>query len=209
MPPEPLPHPHEDPDHLAARASKREFTDRAQNIRQDPRASDLAKAEDIAAAYEQHVTETAAAYQRITDRRRERLAYLESLVPVGPGIPNDASPADKAVLMTAWRSNLTAARDTDRAGRVALLADAEKYDDDLMRRAVLTTVLEIGEMDTLHTWSQVHVDVADYLKEVAALRGALAGRYHDAPWDSQDFRPLRQPPELAVLGELQLAGQAG
>ncbi|MGW1801921.1 hypothetical protein ACWCQN_39935 [Streptomyces sp. NPDC001984] len=193
--PQPLPHANEDAYHLAARASKATFTDAAQAVRENPNISGRAKAEQIAALYDAHIRETAQAYQRLTDRRRARLEYLEGLVPVGPGIPADTSPADRAVLMTAFRAAWDTVKDTDRDGRARLLAEAERFDDDAMRRAVLTFALDNAETPTIRGWTALHLDQKGYLDEVGGLREALAGRGIDRAWDMQDFKPLPKPQE--------------
>ncbi|MGW0630150.1 hypothetical protein [Streptomyces sp. NPDC002758] len=193
--PQPVPHANDDPDHLAARASKATFTDAAQAVRENPNISGRAKAEQIAALYGAHVRETADAYQRLTDRRRARLEYLEGLVPVGPGIPADTSPADRAVLMQAFRTAWDKVQDTDRDGRARLLAEAERFDDGAMRRAVLTYAIDNAETPTIRDWTALHLDQMGYLDEVGGLREALAGRGTDHLWDMQDFKPLPKPQE--------------
>ncbi|MFD0138019.1 hypothetical protein ACFVIL_29265 [Streptomyces sp. NPDC127159] len=193
--PQPLPHANEDPDNLAARASKQTFTDQAQQVRSNPNLSGRAKAEQVTALYDTHVQETAQAYERLTNRRRARLEYLEGLVPVGTGIPADANPADRAVLMTAFRAAWDQANDTDRAGRKRLLAEAERFDDGAMRRAVLTSALDNGEMDTIRDWTALHADQKGYLDEVGQLRDAFAGGGPNRGFDQQDFTPLPKPSE--------------
>lgn len=193
--PPPMPHPNDDRDHIAARASKQEFTDAAKQVRSNANFSARYKAQQVAGLYEKHVTETASAYQRITARRRARLAHLESQVPIGPGIPDGTTAADKAVLMTAFRTAMDKARDTDRSGRARLLAEAERFDDDAMRRAVLTHAMDTGEVDTVKRWADLHADSAGLLDETAALRDTLAGRGTGHLWDAQDFNPLPKPHE--------------
>ncbi|MFD1659998.1 hypothetical protein ACFSL4_17795 [Streptomyces caeni] len=193
--PPPLPHPNSDPDHLAARTSKETFTNAARAVRENPNISNRLKAQQITALYDTHVKETADAYQRLTDRRRARLEYLEGLVPIGPGIPEGTSPADKAVLMEAFRSAWDKVKETSRQGRAELLAEAERFDDDAMRRAVLTYALDHAELWTIRDWTAMHLDKQDYLNEVAELRDALAGRGTNRAWDRQDFTPLPKPQE--------------
>lgn len=209
LPPDPLPHPNADPDHLAARRSKEDFTAAAKAARENFRLSDLAKAEEISAAYERHVQETAAAYESVTARRRARLEYLESLLPVGPGIPAGTSPADAAVLMTAFRTAFTTAKEAPRDKRRALLAEAERFDDDMMRRAVMTAALDDAQMDIVQPWTELHLDKADLLEEIRALREALAGRGMLPVWDAKDFKPLPKPLEAHDLPILQASVAAG
>lgn len=206
-PPPGMPAPNEDPDRLAARAAKQTFTDTAQAIRQNFDLSDVAKARQITAAYDTYITANAAAYERLTGRRRARLDYLERLVPYGPGIPDGTNPADKAVLMTAFRTALATVKDAGgRRQRAQLLAEAEVYDDDAMRRAVLTYALDNGEVDTIRQWSEAHLDAAGNFNEVADLRAALAGNSHG--WDFVDFKPLSKPREAIDLPQLERAAAA-
>ncbi|MFF3872925.1 hypothetical protein [Streptomyces sp. NPDC001978] len=193
--PQPLPHANDDPNHLAARASKATFTTAAQAVRANPNISNRLKAQQVSDLYDTHVQETAQAYEQLTNRRRARLDYLESLVPVGTGIPADATAADKAVLMTAFRAAWDTVKDTDRDGRARLLAEAERFDDDAMRRAVLTFALDNAETPTIRGWTAMHLDQKGYLDEVGGLREALAGRGIDRAWDMQDFKPLPKPQE--------------
>jgi hypothetical protein len=206
-PPAGMPAPNEDPDRLAARAAKQAFTDAAQAARENFELSDLAKARQISAAYDTYIAANAAAYERLTARRRARLDYLEQIVPYGPGIAEGTSPADKAVLMTAFRTALATAKDAKgRHERARLLSEAEVYDDDAMRRAVLTFALDNGEIETVRAWSEAHLDVAGHFNEIADLRGALAGNSHG--WDFQDFSPLRKPREAIDLPQLERAAAA-
>jgi hypothetical protein len=91
------------------------------------------KAEQLAALYDTHVKEIAGAYERVTERRQSRLAYLESLVPSGTGVPEDASPADRAVLIAAFRGALEQTKGASRQEREQLLAEAVRYGDDAMQ----------------------------------------------------------------------------
>ncbi|MCX4972185.1 hypothetical protein [Streptomyces sp. NBC_00620] len=188
--PQPMPHPNEDADHLAARASKQTFVAKARAVRENLGISDRLKTQQVSDLYDTHVQETADAYERLTTRRRDRLAYLESLVPVGAGIAEDATPADKAVLMTAFRTAWKEAQEVDRAGRMRMLAEAERFGDDAARRAVLTFAVDHGEMETVRAWTDLHLDEKGMVDEARTLRETLAGRgpLHGFEW--KDFTPV-------------------
>lgn len=209
MPPEPLPHPNEDPDHLAARQSKADLAATVKAAREDYRLSDLARAEQISAAYERHVQEVRAAYERIVTRQRARLEYLESLLPVGPGIAAGTSPADAAVLMAAFRGAFATAQEASRDKRRALLAEAERFGDDMMRRAVMTAALDEGQMDIVKSWTELHLDKADLLEELQELRRTVAGISTAALFAGQDFKPMPKPLEAHDLPILQASVAAG
>ncbi|MFJ2259935.1 hypothetical protein ACIOKD_16605 [Streptomyces sp. NPDC087844] len=193
--PAPLPHPNEDVDHLAARASKTTFVEKAGAIRSNHNASARSKAEQIAGLYDTHITETTDAYSRLGDRRRERLEYLEGLVPAGPGIPSDASEADRAVLMQAFVDAWERVQNASRAGRHLLLAEAERFDNRPMRRAVLTYALDVSDETILRDWTQLHLDQKGYLEEVRKLRTTLGGGGEYRGFERQDFTPLPKPTE--------------
>lgn len=193
--PAPLPHPNEDADHLAARTSKETFVAKAGPIRGNPDASARFKAQQVSNLYDVHLREMSEAYERLTGRRRDRLAYLEGLVPVGPGIPEGTSPADKSTLMQAFRAAWEKVQQTDSKGRARLLAEAERFDDDEMRRAVLTFAVDHSEEAILRSWTEQHVDQEGYLPEIRQVREAISGRGPYRGFERQDFTPLPKPQE--------------
>lgn len=207
--PPPMPHPNDDPDHVAARASKRTFTEEANKVRsQYIGASDLLEAEKIKTLYDTHVQEIAAAYERLTTRRRTRLEYLESLVPIGPNVPEGTSPADRSVLLKGFREEYGKAKRATAKERAEQLANAERFDDDTLRRGVLTAAMDLSDMALIKQWSEQHLDTAGNLDEVATLRAVLAGQHFNSLWDAQDFKPLPVPQEVNELPRLQAAAEA-
>ncbi|HWK92625.1 MAG TPA: hypothetical protein VNR17_10245, partial [Luteimicrobium sp.] len=105
----------------------------------------------------------------------------------------------------AFRSALTQARDaTDLS---ALLADAERFDDDTLRRAVLTVAVDDGQLGLVRRWTD-RAGVTDQFEELVALREALAGRGMSALWDHKIFTPLGRPREAFDLPALEAADQA-
>ncbi|MEC3992264.1 hypothetical protein VSR01_01365 [Actinacidiphila sp. DG2A-62] len=204
-------HPNDDPDHGMARAARGWYAGRIAEIRNDPMTSDLAKARALAAAHEQHVKDMAEAHGRLTARRQARLDYLNGLVPSGPDIPEGTSPADRAVLLTAWRAANDAVRNApSRQARAALLADAQRYGDDIMQRAVLTHAQETGDLGAVDRWVQDTHGVKGWQAETGQLRGALAGQREHAPWDYLDFHTEQPPKEVSQLPTLEAAaGAAG
>jgi hypothetical protein len=203
-------HPNDDPDHGAARAARAWYAGRLAEIRNDsnPMLSAYAKAQAIAEAHRQHVQDMTEAHGRLTARRQARLDYLTSLVPDGPGIPEGTSPADRAALMTAWRAANDAVRNApNRNARAALLAEAQRYGDDIMTRAALTHARETGDLGTVDRWVQQTHDVTGWQAETGQLRGALAGERQHAPWDYLDFHIEQPPKEVAQLPLLE--AQAG
>ncbi|MGW6456657.1 hypothetical protein ACWF94_12165 [Streptomyces sp. NPDC055078] len=189
-------HPNDDPDHLAARQSRAEFAARAEEIRASVQWSESYKAEQLNALYREHVKEIAGAYGRVTDRRRARLDYLDGLVPSGPGIPEDASPADRAVLIAAFRGALEQAKGASREQRRQLLAEAGRYGDDAMQRAVLQHATESGDVSLVNDWvAQTH-GVHGHSEERRQLTNSLSGTPFKSGWDFKDFHTPPPPPEI-------------
>lgn len=203
MTPAPLPHPNDDVSFQLASETLSRYTATAEKIRKDVRLTDVAKAEKIKAAYESYKTTLTGAYQDLMERRRNRLAYLESLLPVGPGIAPNTSPADKAVLLTAFRNAYDQAQAAPTfEAREKLLAQAERFDDDILRRAVFTALLDNGEHNVADQWAATHTGEANYLTEAADLRDAVAGRGGAHLWDVQAFIPIPEPAEAKALPRL-------
>lgn len=202
-------HPNEDADHLAARQARTDYATRTAAIRADPMLSNLAKARALAEAHQQYTAANAAAYGRVTARRQARLDYLTGLVPSGPDIPPGTSPADKAVLMTAWRAANDAVRNApSREARAALLAEAQRYGDDIMTRAALTHARETGDLRIVDQWVEQTHGVKGWQAEAGQLRGALEGNGPRPQFDWLDFRAEPAPREVAQLPVLETqAGQ--
>ncbi|MGO1054517.1 hypothetical protein [Crossiella sp. CA198] len=172
---------------------------------------ELAQAEQIVTAYEALLAELDRLRTDLHDRRRARLTELETLVPVGAGVPEDASAADAAVLNAAFRTALEKARDAGGSkARRELLAEAERYNDDTLRRGVLTAAFEAGELDTLNDWARAHTDLDEgFATELRTLRGQLAGTIRaDAAWEQQALRAPRRPQEVFSLPTLRSAREA-
>lgn len=207
--PQPLPHPNEDVAFREAREALTQYTATAGAARSDVRLTDIAKAEQIKAAYEKYTATLSHTYRELMTRRRARLAHLESLLPVGPGIPTGTSPADKAVMMTAFRTAYEQAQAAPGVkAREQLLAQAERFDDDTLRRAVFTALLDNSETQITDQWAATHVKEANYLPEVAELRDAVAGQGAAHMWDVQTFIPIAEPAEAKALPALLATAQA-
>ncbi|TLQ45058.1 hypothetical protein [Streptomyces marianii] len=210
MAPEPMPMQDQDPDVTAAREAHAEYLTAAQEARSSYRLSDPARAEAVDAAYTAYLEALQGAWDRLQARRRKRLEWLETQVPTGPGIPAYTSPADRAVLMAAFRAAYDKATDTDRMGRIRLLQEAERFDDDAARRGALTAIVDFSEMHTIRDWVNEHLTTARYLDEVASLREAIAGRSTrpDHRLAVQAMRPVRAPDEVRQPPQLQRLREA-
>lgn len=201
----PLPPIQNDPAFLQAQALHQAFDDEAQSVRQDPMLSDLAVAQKIVALWKTANAEIAKAAQDLQRRRTARMDELEMAVPVGPGIAADVSPADRAVLMQAWRVSLTAAREATTDELRPMWVDAQKFDDELQRRAVLTTLGERGRMDLVRQWWADSNGVSDQLDELFEMRSGFG------VWAlkvTQAFAQIPKPSEAYDLPDLEAASAA-
>lgn len=197
----------EDPAIQRGYSVKADYTTRLREIRDNLDLTPLVRAEQLAAAHEKLLTELDRLRTDLRDRRTARLATLESKIPMGAGVTAGASPADKAVLNASFRAALERARDAgSKVARRTLLADAQRYDDDMLRRGVLTAAFELGELDTVSEWVREHTTFRDrdeFLEEMRTLRGQLAGTIHtDHLWELQALGAPQRPQEMANLPTL-------
>ena len=202
-----LPHPNEDPSHLAARQAKADYYQAMQKARGDWRISDLEKAEQINKAYETYTTTLTKSYEDLYARRRTRLEWAEAQVPFGPGVTADTTPADKAVLISAFRVALDKVRAADLDERHRLLREAEAFDDDTMRRAVLTAAAEDSHRKLLDEWAAPRPGMAALVDEVVGLRRDLRGAGTNRGFERQDLFPEKPPQEARALPGLRAAQQ--
>ncbi|MFF5004112.1 hypothetical protein ACFY3G_14855 [Streptomyces phaeochromogenes] len=190
-------HPNEDPDHLAARQSRTDFAAQAQVIRDSRVWSDDHKTEKLAELYQAHAQEVADAYERVLARRQARLDYLNSLVPSGPEIPEGTSPADRELLLAAFRDALGKAKAASKEHRGQLLAEAGRYGDESLKRAVLQHASDSGDVRLVNEWvAQTH-GVSGYSDEKRQLMSAVNKGPRKSGWDYKDFRTPELPPEVA------------
>ena len=223
----PLPPMGQDPSIVRGQQLRAAFTPQAQAIRADVSLDELAACEKVILLWSGINDELATLYQDLQSRRQARLNYLETIVPVGPNIPAGTSPADTVVLNAAFRTALAEARnavsdfgrDVSGGGNItplanssagtlaAMLTDAEKFDDDNLRRAVLTAALEQGRTDIVQTWTD-KMGVTDQLAELADLRRAIAGEGIAGQWNFTVFEPLPEPDECDQLPRLIAARNA-
>ena len=191
-------HPNEDPDHLAARQARLDYATRAQEIRDSRVWSEDHKAEKLAELWQAHAAEVAEAYGRVQARRQTRLDYLNRLVPSGPRVPDDVSPADRAVLVAAFRAAMDRVQGASKAERRQILAEAERYGDDSLHRAVLQHATQSGDTGLVADWVARTHQVADWAGERRQLSNALADRPFKSGWDYKDFATPAVPPEVAA-----------
>lgn len=204
-----LPPIHEDPTVTGALKTRADYDIAAGQIRGNTTLTDLQVAQQITATWESANKAISTAFNDLRSRQHARIQELENVVPFGPAIPTDASAADVVVLQQAFRTSLAEARAaiTRDEGVSALLADAEKFDDDNMRRAVLTAAAENDRLDLVRSWTD-RMGVTDQLDELLRLRDAVAGRGMGGMWAHNAFTPIPKPTEAHRLGDLERAAAA-
>lgn len=222
----PLPPMGQDPSIVEGQEVRAQFLALVPSIRQNQSLNNLAAAEQITAEWNKTNEKLGELFQDLQRRRQARLDALETTVPLGPAIPAGASAADSAVLHQAFRSALSEARNAVPAqpaggGNVGplsvgstqtktldgMLADAEKFDDDNLRRAVLTAAFEGGHMQLVRKWTDL-MGASGQLDEYHELRRAIEGQGTAGGWNFTVFRALPAPPEVAQLSQLRAAEEA-
>ncbi|WP_326830230.1 hypothetical protein OIE13_17025 [Streptosporangium sp. NBC_01810] len=205
-PPAPLPAAQTDPAVTSGQALQGSYGARLDAIRNDPNLSDLAKAEAVVAAHEQHGAQLEKLAVDLHERRTARLTYLQAQIPQGPGVPADASPADAAVMTTAFRAALGEARAASPEQRGQMLADALRFGDAPTLRAVLTAAADAGQMKLIDAWAQA-AGKTEVLSEIRALREEIEGRGPGRGWAAQAFQAARRPEEVHTLPGLRTAAE--
>ncbi|MUN38989.1 hypothetical protein [Actinomadura litoris] len=207
--PRPLPEIREDPSITGALDAQNAYPERVNAIRGDVMLSDLAKAEQIVAAHEALCAELARLRDDLYERRRARLNWLASRVPVGPEPDEDASAADRAVLATAFRTALAQARSVGLEERCRMLADALKYGDDMQMRGVLAAAEDDGQRSVLDEWAKATQN-EELVAELRALRADIAGGATVAGgWERRAFwQPPAPAEERALIGLRRAADDA-
>ncbi|GGK59971.1 hypothetical protein Ppa06_26300 [Planomonospora parontospora subsp. parontospora] len=197
----PLPPIRQDPAIAAGLAAADTYPAQIEAIRDDHTLSDLEKTEKLAQVHAEQEARMQALVENLYGRRRARLALLQQEIPTGPGIPSDASAADRAVLNTAFRAALEQARAADFDQRKAMLADAVRFDDEPTLRALLTAAGENGDNQLLDAWAGA-TGKTDVVTEIRRLNAQLNGNHDGLLWEAKALRMPQRPPEVTRLLEL-------
>lgn len=200
-PPAPLGPAQADPAIVAASTAQAAYPALVETIRADPNLTELAKAEAVVQAYEQQNADLQRHAEDLHGRRIARLEHLRGQIPNGPGIPADATPADAAVLHTAFRAHLEAARNASPEQRQQMLADALRFGDDTQARAVLTAGQDAGHTKLVDQWASA-TGSTGLLAEVRALNAEIAGHGPGHGWTWQAFQAPKRPAEVFTVAEL-------
>ncbi|MBO2456555.1 hypothetical protein [Actinomadura violacea] len=202
-----MPPAQQDPAIAAATAAGDALPQQLEAIRQNADLSELAKAEQVTAAYENHLAALGQHHADLTARRTARLEHLQARIPTGPGFPPDASAADRAVLATAFRSALDQARTTLPKDRVGALDDAIRFGDDVQVRALLTAAQDDSDTKLVDRWAAATGNTV-HVAEIRALRAQLAGQdTGTAGWERRAFWAPQRPAEVMDLPTLRMRAQ--
>jgi hypothetical protein len=195
--PQPLPPTRDDPALAAARELNTGYAERAEQIRTDPNLSDLERAEQLDQAHRDLDAALLHHWKDLQARRAGRLQVIEAMaLPLGDPGPDvaAASPADKVVLVAAFRDAYQRAKTANRADRRQMIDDAQRWGDHLTVRAALTAADHLGDQDTVRDWVRLHrPHLTPIINERLDLRTKLAG--HDLSQDQARTRQAFQMPQ--------------
>ncbi|TDP90523.1 hypothetical protein [Labedaea rhizosphaerae] len=206
--PQPMPHPNDDPDFAAARQAKADYeaaVGQARKLTGVGALSLLRQAETLEAAHTTYAEAVQGAWDRVIERRKGRYEHLQAQLPMGPAVPSDATPADRAALMAAFQSQHDRATATDRDGRAKMLDQADRFGDEHARRAAFTAILDRGEMDTLQNRSDRYGGVLDQISEMRDLQNE--GGHVARGFAHKTFRLEPAPAEVAQMPMLREAAE--
>ncbi|XVV05828.1 hypothetical protein ACQPW3_10730 [Actinosynnema sp. CA-248983] len=193
----PLPHPNADPDFAVARQAQADLPGALASARSHPAHSDLQKAEAVAEVHATYTATVGAAADRLNARGKTRADWLSAQLPTGHGIPDGAPAAERAALMAVFRGHYEKAVEVGIDDRAKLLDDADRFGDEPARRAVLTAILERGELQTLRARPDRYATVLAYIDELATLSNGGGSTYRG--FARQAFTLAPPPPEVARL----------
>jgi hypothetical protein len=188
---QPLPPIPEDPAFIKGDQIHATFTQQAQAIRADFGITDVIKAEKITALWESANTTLSGLWQDLQARRQARVKELQATIPIGPDIPPNTTPADEAVLRQSWRAVLAQAQGADPAALQRMYAEAQRFGDDAMMRAVLTVATDGARpdhFDIVRSWAETNGATAA-LEELASLINEMNG---STKWSLRLFYALGQ-----------------
>jgi hypothetical protein len=203
---QPMPPMNQDPAYVGSQQLKQTLDATLQRLRTpDGRTTELQRAAAIVAIYNAALARMQTMWDDWTKRADARIAWLEAQQPVGPGVGPDVPPADREVLLTAFRTLLAEARDGTTADREQMLRDAVAFGDQMQRRAATTAMVEAGERRELtDVVESVDPDAGAQLTEWLDLTSLRAGNMlsTEGLFQMQGMKLPPRPPEVAGLQNL-------
>ncbi|WP_433361927.1 hypothetical protein ACQPZX_29400 [Actinoplanes sp. CA-142083] len=200
--PAPLPDVREDRSYTQALAAKETYTAAAAQARNDSLQHPAVRAAAVVKAYNACIQTLATLHEDLESRRRTRQEWIETQLPIGPGIAPGTTPADRTVLLAAFNAALAKARETGTAGRASMLADAERFGDEAVRRAVFTASYDVSEWQLLDRWIDSHSPATRGLvDEWRTLQNLLLGYTGEMQLRFEQMA-FAQPPKPSEVYEL-------
>jgi hypothetical protein len=198
-----LPTTRDDPAVVAGREAKSEYERTLAEVRRDVTLSDLERARRISGAYEQLRSRLVAAATDLHQRRVAHLEAIQSQLNVGADIPEGSTPADKAVLMQAFRAALDRARAMDEGQLQTEFRDAIRFGDDQMQRAIETVVLEEGRGSLRNAVIAANPKRGKVLAAFTEAEAAVTHSRAEDGWAWQAHRLPNMPDEARRLSGLE------
>ncbi|MBF8187306.1 hypothetical protein ITP53_16515 [Nonomuraea sp. K274] len=199
---DPLPATKQDPAIAAALAVLDILPKQLDHIRDDETIkTDLERVEKLNATYEEQAKLLQALHENLYARRQARLDHVEQQFPTGPGIDAGSSPADAAVMQTAFRAALKDARTATFDQRQAMLADALKFGDQTTVRALLTAARENQDERLVDAWAMATRN-QELVSEFRSLHAQMNGGHEGLGWELKARNMPRRPPEVVELHDL-------
>jgi hypothetical protein len=201
--PPPLPPVREDPAIQAGYTLQAAYPQALADARVKANMTSIDRARLINRIWRQTITDLTAARTDLHTRRTARRAWLETQLPLGPGIPAGTTPADHAVLITAWNNALAAARAATPKQRAAMLTDAARFGDTATLRATLTVCVDNSEWHAVDGWGKAaDPDTLALFNEWRQSISQLADGGTGVLFEAQAFQLPAQPPESVQLPRL-------
>lgn len=198
-----LPAAKNDPVLDAAHEATASYQRELESIRADTSLSPLGRSERIDALWASWQARIEQLRDQFYEPRRERALELEKIVPIGPGIPEDASPADSAVLHQAFNAAYARAQGAGLEELGDMYAQASRFGDETTLRAVLTVASDKGLNRIIDAWAAGDPARQSGLRELGKIRDLFSGSGTDAGFARLAFNGMgiiRQPQESLDLG---------
>jgi hypothetical protein len=212
----PLPPLQNDPSIVQGNTIKNQYMSACATVRSDITASDIAKGQRIEQIWQASNTALTAAYKDLIARYDARRDELLARIPLGPPpVPDGTSMADEALMQSLFRSAVADARGAvpndqvvggsnitpmvPKGGTLAsMLNDAEKFGDDLQRRAVLSVAWEQGNNQIVRSWCDMQ-GFGDLLDELDDVQQVLTGQGFANQWIMPALGRIPEPQESVEL----------
>lgn len=205
--PEALPPAPQDRAVLAGQEIQQRYLTEATAIRGEYGITELERAERLNDLWTRLEAELTSKRQAFDARYRGRFDELWAMVPSGPEAPAGASPADRAVLTTAYRTARDTAREQSHEQRLQALEEADRFGDEAARRAILDVLREDNKPDAVHAWAAKNID-PDWVPQIVYLVGLLFGATMDGMVAQRALKPLVRPTEVTSLPSLRQRDEA-